>query len=257
MRVLYFLIWTMLLPACNSLGNNEETADLKEPVQHQDSTIVIKITEPEKGSVADIPPAIEVKGVVLEVWKWKDKLGDNLLITSVVAPFDDKAKNEFGEEGQTAELLAYHYAGVNGNFREIWSLSETEKSCPFDITCQFIKDAISVTDLDKDQIAETTVQYKIACRSDVSPAEMKLVMHEGADSYTLDGLMWLKTDEKDLFTVTENDANLEKLAGYKGTEEEYLKTFGRYKTEKDFMSAPGEFIQHARSRWIRFVKETF
>jgi hypothetical protein len=180
-----------------------------------------------------------------------------LLITALVAPFDDKGKNEFGEEGQTAELLAHHYAGVNGNFREIWSLSETEKLCPFDITCQFIKDAISVTDLDKDQIAETTVQYKIACRSDVSPAEMKLVMHEGADSYTLEGLMWLKTDEKDLFTVTDNNANLEKLAGYKGKDEEYLKTFGRYKTEKDFLSAPAQFIQHARNQWIRFVKETF
>ena len=49
--------------------------------------------------------------------------------------------------------------------------------------CEFIKNAAVVTDLDQDGIAETTVQYKLACRSDVSPALMKLVMHEGETKY--------------------------------------------------------------------------
>jgi len=46
------------------------------------------------------------------------------------------------------------------------------------------------------------------------------------------------------------------LPGYEGTDEEFIKTFGRYQSEKDFSGAPPEFIAYACTRWIRFVKES-
>ena len=255
MRCVFLFMFAATILSCNTSGK-------KDPNKERDDTARIDLPpapaqqlEPVKGTADDIPAAIKVKGAVQEVWKWTDNLGENLLITSRVTPFDDKAKNEYGEKGQTAELHAFHYARNDGDYRQLWVMGDKEKACPFDITCEFLKDAISITDLDADGTAETTLQYKLACRSDVSPAMMKLVMHEGETKYALRGLMWYGMGEAK-FEVTTDNANLEKLPGYKGTEDEYLKTFGRYESEKDFIGAPQEFIAHARNRWIKFVKES-
>ncbi len=213
--------------------------------------------EPVRGTATDIPPVLHLKGAMQELWKWKDARGENLFITTVVAPYDDSQKNEYGEEGQTAELYAYQYVKTDTGYRQLWMLRETEKSCPFDITCAFAKDAVTVTDLDADHLAEVTILYKMACRSDVSPAVMKLIMHEGETKHSLKGLTWVQGGPEEKFMVTENDACLEKLTGYKGPETDLYKTFGRYESEKEFSGAPIEFINHARQRWMMFVKESF
>lgn len=255
--MLFVSIVLAALMSCNSSGKKDKNSTEKDSTNTNTAEQQVVPIEPTKGTAADVPANIKVTGTLQEVWKWKDKIGDNLLITSSVLPYQDKNKNEYGEEVFTGELYAAHYAGTNGNYQLIWSISEAEKACPFDVTCEFIRDAIAITDLDADQLAEVTVQYKLACRSDVSPAIMKLVLYEGGTKYGLQGLMWLATSPDDTFNVTENDANLEKLAGYKGTEEEYMKTFGRYETEKEFLEAPPEFLSHARKRWMLFVKESF
>lgn len=257
MRSLFILLLAVGFFRCNPAGENDKKNADADTITNTVITEQNTKIEPVKGTAADIPASVKLAGKLVEVWKWKDKMGDNLLITSVVAPYKDNKKNEYGEEGFSAEVHAVHYAGMNGAFQQVWSVSEKETSCPFDVTSEFIKDAISITDLDADQVAETTIQYKTACRSDVSPAAMKLVMHQGATAYSLRGLMWINAGDGEKFTVTENDANLEKLQGYKGTEEEYMKTFGRYESEKEFAAAPKEFLSHARSRWIKFAVETF
>lgn len=255
MLFVFFIIAALF--GCNSSGEKDKDTLVIDTIKTDITGQQVAPIEPVKAATADVPATIKITGNIHEVWKWKDKMGDNLLITSYVAPYEDKSKNEYGEEGFTAELYATHYAGTNGKYQQIWSISDAEKSCPFDVTCEFIKGAINITDLDKDEVAEITVQYKLACRSDVSPAIMKLAMYEAGRKYGLNGLMWLAASPEDKFTVTENDANLEKLRDYKGTEEEYMKTFGRYESEKEFFQAPAEFITYARGRWMRFVKESF
>lgn len=255
MRYLLLCLVAGLLTNCNSSAKKDPNKEMDDTARMDPPPAQARKIEPVKGTAADVPGTIKVKGVIQEVWKWTDDLGENLLITSVVAPFDDKEKNEYGEEGQTAELHAFHYAKKEGDYRQLWMMNDKEKTCPFDITCDFIKDAVAVTDLDADGLAETTLMYRIACRSDVSPSTLKLVMHEGEKKYTLRGLTWYGMGDAK-FEVTESNANLEKLPGYKGTEDEFVKTFGRYESEKEFEGAPPEFLSHARNRWIRFVKES-
>lgn len=206
-------------------------------------------------TAGQIPASISIKGELQEAWQWTDRTGENILITSYIKAYDDKEKNEYGEEGQTAELHAAQYLRSGDQYNLIWTNDEVEKSCPFDITCEFIKGATTITDLDKDGMAETSIQYRLACRSDVSPAEMKLVMHEGSARFMLKGLSWLKSSPEDSLSVTEKDANLETLAGYKKSEDEYMKTFGRYESEKEFERTPPEFLDHARKQWMKFVVE--
>lgn len=249
MRIILLTCLCVALFSCKSSKNkkgNEENDDNKTP-----PVSALTVTE------AQIPASAKYEGKLQEAWQWIDKSGDNILITSYVEPYDDKEKNEYGEEGQTAELNAYHYTKKEGDYQLSWKISDGEKSCPFDITCSFIKGSTTITDLDNDGTAETTIQYRLACRSDVSPAEMKLIMQEGTDKYLLQGLSWLKTSPEDSFTVEENTANLETLPGYNKTEGEFMKTFGRYASEKGFSGAPPEFLTYARQQWIKFVKESF
>ena len=215
------------------------------------------IISPVALTAQQIPLSIKVKGKILEAWQWTDILGENILINSLVGPYDDKEKNENGEAGQSAELHAAHYVKKDSSYQLIWQIDDGEKSCPFDITCSFIKGATTITDLDKDGVAETTIQFRLACRSDVSPAEMALIMHEDTTRYYLLGQCWVKSSPEDQFTVTEKNVNLETLPGYKKTEEEYLKTFGRYESEKGFAGAPAEFLVYARRQWIKFAIESF
>lgn len=261
MRFLFFICLAAFFPGCNSSSSKndpnqakDDTARMNNPEANITAAVVI---DPVKITAAQLPASIKYKGKLDEAWQWTDKLGENIIITSFVEPYDDKEKNEYGEEGQSARLYAAQYVKKVGIYLLLWNNDDREKSCPFDITCRFIKDATTITDLDKDGVAETKIQYRLACRSDVSPAEMKLIMHEDAAQYYLQGIGWVKASEEDRFTVTEKDVNLETLPGYKKTEGEFMKTFGRYESEKGFAGAPPEFLAYARQQWMKFVKESF
>ncbi len=256
MKCLSFLLLVGLLAACNSSGKKDPNQAMDDTARMDHPPVTDKF-EPVKGTAADLPSVLHLKGALQELWKWKDARGENLLITTVVAPYDDTEKNEYGEEGQSAELYAYQYVKADTGYRQLWMVHEKQKACPFDITCAFAKDAVTVTDLDADHLAEVTLLYKMACRSDVSPAVMKLLMQEGETRHALKGLTWVQGSPDEKFIVTEKDACLETLPGYKGTDAELYQTFGRYESEKEFRGAPIEFLYHARQQWMKHVKESF
>jgi hypothetical protein len=211
---------------------------------------------PVKIGTDQVPKTIKFRGKLVEAWKWKDNLGENLLLLSAI----DIVWNT-NEDEQMIQLFAYQYCKKDTGYQMLWKLNDIVQQCPIDIVAEFIKEATSITDLDKDGIAETTVLYKLACRGDVSPADMKLIMHEDSIKYALRGSMWspyvTEDPEKAVLPVTEKDVNLETLPGYKGTEVEYFKEYGRYKSEKEFSKAPATFLNFARRQWLRYVKESF
>jgi hypothetical protein len=207
---------------------------------------------------SQILPAINFKGKVIEAWKWNDKLGENLLIASVVDKYKNKASfPESGDDVYSAELHAFHFVKKDSVYKLLWKISDAEKNCPFDLTVSFIEGTTKITDLDNDGIAETSLQYKLACRSDASPAFMKLIMHEDSVKFALRGSMWLDTGEQNKYRVTEKSVNLETWKEYTGTEDEWEKLFGRYQTEKEFSQAPPSFLTFARRQWLLHAKESF
>ena len=257
MRVLLCIFFSVYLFSCNSsskkdTGNNN--ADSASNDKTMGSDIVTVSITPVKIAIADIPPSITIKGKALEAWKWSDKLGENILITSADAPHDEKDKD--GEIAQSAEIHAYHYAKKDGDYEQVWFINDNVTSCPVDITCEFIPGSATVTDLDKNGIAEIKVQYTLACRGDVSPATMKLVLYENGVKYALMGSRWLSYSPDVKYTVTEKDVNLESSPKLKDEMEEMLRTFGRYESEKEFITAPPEFLPFARSEWLKYSKES-
>jgi len=252
MKFLLLSFIAAVLFGCNSSSSKKDPdADTARGDNNSASTATGAVN-PVKITVADIPSSIIFKGKLYEAWKWSDLLGKNILVTSIV----DANPNRDEVESSSAELHAFHYVFQDTGYVQQFAMHDAVKTCPFDITCRFIKDATTVTDLDKDGIAEIKLQYSLACRSDVSPADMKLLVYEDGVKYALRGVMWIKESPEDKFTVTENDVNLEKLPKKKDEFEQMIQQFGRYESEKEFTNAPPEFLSFARTEWLKYVKES-
>jgi hypothetical protein len=258
MRIYFLACFVCFLYACNNSDKEEKvTGVVNDSTAGRSMTSNAGTIQPVQLTAAQVPAAIKFRGTLYEAWEWTDRSGNNLLVTSLVSPYHDKNKNEYDEEGHTAELHAFHFIKKDTGYKLLWKISDAERICGFDVTADFIKGSTGITDLNNNGIAETTILYKLACRSDVSPANMKLIMHEGTEKFSLRGLMWVKAGEDEEFTVTEKDVNLEMLPKKKDEYEQMTQSFGRYETEKEFAKAPQEFLPHARAHWMKFVKESF
>jgi hypothetical protein len=71
----------------------------------------------------------------------------------------------------------------------------------------------------------------MACKGDVSPDDMKLIMHEGENKYAIRGTMLLKITG-------------EKPYG------------GEMKIDASFDKAPEEFVEFAKSQWKKYYTVT-
>ncbi len=138
---------------------------------------------------------------------WDDAHGEN------IALFTQKEE----------ELFVYHYAIDADNPKLLRKIYDAEKDCDYDLTLEFVEEAIQLTDLDNDNIGELTFAYKIACISDVSPVGLKLVMLEDGKKFILRGNTIIKMgDDK----------------------------FGGDKTvDASFKNGPDNFLSHANKIW--------
>jgi hypothetical protein len=93
-----------------------------------------------------------------------------------------------GREGRSARLYATLFSVDQNGFQQLWQIKDLVSDCPFDLTVEFTAQPIHVADADADGQAEIWVSYLLACRSDVAPADLKLIGYEGKQKYALRGL---------------------------------------------------------------------
>ena len=151
--------------------------------------------------------------------RFTDKDGAHLVRFALGAKRQKKT-----EEGYTRDrdLHVTHTVGT----REVWKAKDFVKQCEFDLELEFLDNSIEVTDLDDDGIAVVSFLYKLGCRSDVSPLEVKLLMYEGKTKYALRGESYERVGETE----------------YMG---------GTFKP--DFGDAPPAFLEFAKAKWQRLV----
>lgn len=146
-------------------------------------------------------------GKVLHQRIWNDTKGENIVL------FTQKEK----------ELFVYHYLIDADNPKLLRKIYDAEKDCDYDLTLEFVEEAIKLTDLDNDSIGELTFAYKIACISDVSPVGLKLVMLEDGKKFILRGNTIIKMGSDELGGDKTVDAS--------------------------FKSGPSSFLAHANEIW--------
>ena len=219
--------------------------------------LICQVINSEKMNSNKLPAGVKFRGQLNEAWKWRDKKGENILITSVVGPYNDTIDN-LNDDGQTKELFVYHYVRSGAQWKPLWRMQDAVRACNVDMTAMFIKKAITITDLDRDSIAETKVQYALGCAGDISPPDMKLIIHEDTVKYALRGQMWNKASfAPGTVQFKLNELDLSERKDYKNEAEDYIIAIGRYKNENDFKNAPPTFIVFARKEWLKFSEHKF
>jgi hypothetical protein len=122
-----------------------------------------------------IPEDMKFKGGFDDAVQYTDKQGTHVVITTE----DEGTKIDDGDTLRTACLYAFSYLKTAGGAKLSWQLYDFADPCEFDIEARYKPGSPAVTDLDKNGIAEVWLTYFAACKSDVSPSDMKIIMHQG------------------------------------------------------------------------------
>lgn len=224
-------------------------------------------------AAADVPAAHRLPGKLLEAWRWQDANGENLLVVYRAAIpsrnerraqtdpewrkklTDPNTVTSAEDDGRGAQLLVRQYVRKQGAYTELWRLQDNVSDCPVDLILGPASNSTTVTDLDHNGRSETTMVYARGCRGDVSPDDLKLVMHEGAAKYALRGFTVVQFDSipasqrKPTNPCCLGQLSKTQLAKlYDGPTEAYM---GRYFSEADFKDKP-DFLRFARSQWQRY-----
>lgn len=138
---------------------------------------------------------VQYQGKIVGGARWRDRNGENVLVLTQTGAVPSRSKCDADEScPRDAEVYAYHYIVEAEKTTLLWKLTDFERNCDFDLYAGFILNSVSVTDLDSNGVAENTFLYKLSCRSDVSPARLKLIMHEGKNKYAIRGTIRLPAD---------------------------------------------------------------
>ncbi|MFQ3591031.1 MAG: hypothetical protein SNJ67_12150 [Chloracidobacterium sp.] len=165
--------------------------------------------------------------------RWTDLSGDNWLILTQTGDFTPPGRRpspDEPDESRHSELYAYRFVNAAGVFSPAWQITDFVRDCPLDITAEFIVPATEVTDLNGNGVAEVWVMYKTACRGDVSPATLKIIMYESNKKYAMRGNARIQLPD---FSE------------------------GGDKNPDAALRANRTFLQHAERKWQKFCRETF
>ncbi len=180
-----------------------------------------------------IPDAIkkDLSGKLQYAINWDDKLGINFLLFTT-----KNMASKAGEDALDYNLFAYHYIYNNKNdFKRLWKTQDFDKECMFDSQLRLLEESVKISDLDGDKIAETTYIYTLGCISDLSPYDMKLIMHEGKEKMAIRGQVRLSIDG-----YLEDNAKI------------------NYTIDSEsFKEQPSQFQQFAEDYWLLFDEQGF
>lgn len=228
----FFIFFLLCFVSCTkkseeqSVGKEDhiQTNQYEKDTLKKDTVIINEEIRDISYGVKNIPRDIEYKGKVVASASWKDKNGSNIVLIT-------ETEEKTNPEGEiTKELYGYQYILDSSGAELLWKIQDFIRDCPVDVSLSYIENSLSVTDINKNGIGESTFLYRISCKGDVSPDGLKLMMHEGKNKYAIRGNMVL-------------ELNGEKLGGDRVP-------------DNSFKKAPDGFLRQAEKMWEKFHKQT-
>jgi hypothetical protein len=129
---------------------------------------------------SELPAECKYEGNIVEQAQWTDANGDNILIIT------ETAVKKLNEDMREQYIYAYSYVKKDADYKLLWSIKDyVESYC--DVEAEYLPKTLEILDIDKDGIAETAFIYKLDERCDVSPLDMKLMMHSGDKKLVIRG----------------------------------------------------------------------
>ncbi|WP_157530796.1 M949_RS01915 family surface polysaccharide biosynthesis protein [Hymenobacter norwichensis] len=258
------------LAACSDNASQqaqtEQPATANAPTDSVSATAPTTQLTPQAIKLADIPAKLRLPGQLQEAWRWTDANGENLLVVfrtvssskqQLATPSpDSSAVEDMHDFERTARIMARQYVRQpsQNNYQELWRLQDAVTDCALDMTLRLQPGSTAITDLDQNGRSETTLVYALACRGDISGADLKLIMRAGAAKYALRGSSIVQYDS--IPAQQRQPANPCCLEKFSATQRKEDNTEGYYQTEAEFQPAPPAFLAFARQHWQKFSIET-
>lgn len=188
----------------------------------------------ERLNPSDVPRDLAHEGDLVGAFRWTDRNGTNTLLFSAAEPSRPRKPGVAPEDQEHARTLHVdHYAGGAAPKR-LRHVQDFVEDCEFDVTGTFVQvpDELVLTDLDADGVNEVSFGYRLACRSDVSPSTLKVLLLEDGDKYILRGQSRVKIGPEDVIG-------------------------GDFAPGKAFPGAPDGFRSHAEKVWSAVAPDAF
>jgi hypothetical protein len=162
---------------------------------------------------------------------WRDAAGEQVIL--LCEPREQKKINGDGMEVWSKRITATCLMRAGEEWEVIWDVKDGIEDCELDMTAAFFANALTVTDVDKNDTAEVTMLYKLGCRGDVGPDTKKLILYEGTTKYAIRGE-----------TQIEISASKEKYGGGK-------------KADAALLNGKPALLAFANAQWEKFGKDKF
>jgi hypothetical protein len=226
-KIYAFAVIGLVIASCGgeeTVSMNEEESVLEE--SSLDENIEEKVLlDIYLTKIEELPETCEFDGKMIDAYRWDDENGANYFIRTIGELQEGKPKYT-DEAGMTQYLYAYHYIkSADGEMTLSRAITDFVKDCEFDLNMGHELDALTLTDLNKDNIGEVAFIYRTTCTSDVSPSTQKLIMLEDGEKFALRGTTQVMGDG------------------------------GDYEVGEGFKSAPEEFLSHAKQLWSEHLTE--
>lgn len=179
-----------------------------------------------------LPKEIIFEGNIKHLTKVSDINGEHIIVLTETGETPSKTRI-YTDDETDCKIFSYDYLlnKIENKYQLFWKIQDFESNCEFDLMMGYLKNTFQITDLNKNNIAEVWIMYQKGCSSDVSPNEMKIIMHEGNKKFALRGL------------------GLIDLGNFKEG--------GSYKLDDNFNTAPNEIKNFAIKLWQNNCKQKY
>jgi hypothetical protein len=171
---------------------------------------------------SDIPTRV-YQGKIVEGKRIRDANGESIVLLCETGVLRHKSDSRY----RYARIYAYQFIKKDTGWQQLWKVYDNVEDCSLDVLCEFCKGSLSVTDLDKDGVAECSFVYSLSCKGGLDPDDKKLILYEGKDKFAIRGT--------NIFEY-----------GNGGKEG------GEKRVDKSFNKAPKAFLGHANRHWDQF-----
>ena len=93
------------------------------------------------------------------------------------------------------DLRATYYSESAKGWAEDWTIRDSVDCPELDSAAEFLPKGVTVTDLDRNGMAEVTVSYSMFCGGGVDPSELKVILRQGETKLALRGDTQVKVAE--------------------------------------------------------------
>ncbi len=188
--ILFLLFIAIIFSACNNSTNSDSNSDSTivsnvNDVSNQSDDVKFEMLTFDKSVLSKLNG---IEGNFLYGYKWKDKMGVNLLIFTTEDKF--VPSNDGGMGNNYTYLKVYHFAGTDDDYSLVRLVQDGATACPADpfaLENKFYENSISITDLNENGYAEITFMYYLLCASELTPVPTKLIMLENNEKFAIRG----------------------------------------------------------------------